>query len=208
MVDWKSVNDRKKRAEVLRTIVGDDVGEGTRIALEAAEGAEEAARFVREMREAAKLTQTALGRKIGISQARVSEIERGGTPEGISYATLRRVARACGFTDWPVTPTARAEQQSAKSVQPVEPVKVDIITIDATGLKVAPAALKRQFGSMAKVQIAGLGGRVKEGTVHEHLVLMSKSRAKDAEGRLARKRRQVREISDALSKSFTVIKGR
>jgi DNA-binding CsgD family transcriptional regulator/DNA-binding transcriptional regulator YiaG len=108
MVDWKSVNDRKKRAAVLRSIVGDDIDDATRSALETAEAAEEAARFVRQMREAAKLTQGALAEKLGISQPRISEIERGGTPEGISYAMLRRVARACGFEDWPVEPTARS----------------------------------------------------------------------------------------------------
>ena len=109
MVDWKALNDRAERAVVLRNIVGSDLDEGTRAALEMAEGVQEAARFIRQMRTEAKLTQKALGDRLGVNQARISELERGGSPEGVSYALLRRVAIACEFSNWPAAPAKRLE---------------------------------------------------------------------------------------------------
>jgi transcriptional regulator with XRE-family HTH domain len=58
--------------------------------------AHEAARFIKTLRRGAELTQRELATRLGISQPRVSAMERGIGPEGPSYLMLKRVAKACG----------------------------------------------------------------------------------------------------------------
>ncbi len=74
---------------------------------EEASAALEAADLVRSFRaraigagETRGITQTELATRLGISQARVSEIESGRGRDGPSFALLRRIARTCGI-DWP-----------------------------------------------------------------------------------------------------------
>jgi ribosome-binding protein aMBF1 (putative translation factor) len=55
-----------------------------------------AARFIRETREAANLSQSKLAQELEISQARVSQLEKGKGRYGVSVALLERVAEACG----------------------------------------------------------------------------------------------------------------
>jgi DNA-binding XRE family transcriptional regulator len=55
-----------------------------------------AARLIREARKAAHLSQADLAKKIEVSQARVSQMESGSGPYGLSVALLERVAIACG----------------------------------------------------------------------------------------------------------------
>jgi transcriptional regulator with XRE-family HTH domain len=102
--DDKRLNDRAAREAALLEIVGPKRRKTMSKELETAEGVEEAARFMRQMREYAGLSQAELGKRLDVNQTRISELERGGSPEGVSYALLRRVARACGFADWPVAP--------------------------------------------------------------------------------------------------------
>lgn len=96
----------------MREIVGNAAYDENRDALEQADAVQEAARFIRQMREHAKFSQTVLGERIGVSQERISEMERGNSPEGVSYALLRRVARACGFNDWPNAPAPKSAELS------------------------------------------------------------------------------------------------
>jgi len=56
----------------------------------------EAARFVKKLRASAGLTQRQLAARLGISQPRVSAMERGVGPVGPTYLLLKRVAKACG----------------------------------------------------------------------------------------------------------------
>jgi len=55
-----------------------------------------AAELVREARKAAHLSQAALAEKIEVTQARISQMESGAGPYGLSVVLLERVARACG----------------------------------------------------------------------------------------------------------------
>jgi DNA-binding XRE family transcriptional regulator len=55
-----------------------------------------AAHFVEQARKQAKLSQADLAEKIGVSQARVSQMEKGEGPYGLSISLLERVAAACG----------------------------------------------------------------------------------------------------------------
>ena len=57
-----------------------------------------AARLVREMRDAAHLSQSKLALELQVSQARVSQIENGASRYGVSVELLERVADACGGT--------------------------------------------------------------------------------------------------------------
>jgi transcriptional regulator with XRE-family HTH domain len=106
MPNWSALNNRARRAIVRKRLLGRELDEQGKAALENAEIVQEAARFLRQMREEAGLTQQQLGEKLGIKQARISELERGGTPEGMSYGILRRAAIACGLDNWPPPPTA------------------------------------------------------------------------------------------------------
>nr|WP_246519836.1 helix-turn-helix transcriptional regulator [Ancylobacter lacus] len=56
------------------------------------------ARIVRSLRNAAGLTQAHLALALGVSQQRVSNIERGRTPNGTMLLTLLQVAEICGST--------------------------------------------------------------------------------------------------------------
>lgn len=66
--------------------------------------------LVRRMREMADegagISQEELARRLGLSQARISAIERGGGPQGPTYELLKRVARACGLA---LEPTLRPQ---------------------------------------------------------------------------------------------------
>jgi transcriptional regulator with XRE-family HTH domain len=115
MTGKNPLNDRGKREAALRELLGDAKYEQNREGLENAESVREAARFVREMREHAKFTQGHLARKLGVTQPRISEIERGNSPEGIGYALLRRVAKVCGFPDWPMSPVASLQKEGVIS---------------------------------------------------------------------------------------------
>ncbi len=106
MPNWSALNNRARRAVVRKRLLGRELDDQGKAALQNAEIVQEAARFVRQMRERAGLTQQQLGEKLGMTQARISELERGGTPEGMSYAILRRAAIACGLDNWPPPPTA------------------------------------------------------------------------------------------------------
>jgi transcriptional regulator with XRE-family HTH domain len=113
MAGTKAINNRKRRETALRELLGDDVYRDNRASLDNAEAVREGARFLRQMREHAGLKQSALARKLGVSQARISEIERGNSPEGVSYALLKRMAAACGFPDWPAAPVGGREIETA-----------------------------------------------------------------------------------------------
>ena len=60
----------------------------------------EGGRLARRMRETADrgrgISQQELARRLGVSQARISAIERGSGPQGPTYELLKRIARACG----------------------------------------------------------------------------------------------------------------
>jgi len=104
MTAKKVMSDRKKRELAMRELVGAKLYDENKLRFERADAAQEAALFVRQMREAASLSQHDLAEALDVTQARISEIERGGVPEGISYALLRSVAKACGYDEWPPSP--------------------------------------------------------------------------------------------------------
>ena len=56
----------------------------------------QAAHFIRNTRESSGLSQGQLADKLGVSQARVSQIESGKGPQGPSIDLLARIATACG----------------------------------------------------------------------------------------------------------------
>ena len=58
----------------------------------------EAASLIRRIRELVDISQAELARRLGVSPARMSIIEKGEGPNGPTYAMLKRVARACGVT--------------------------------------------------------------------------------------------------------------
>lgn len=51
--------------------------------------------LVRGLRKAARLSQAALARKLGVSQARISEIEAGAGAQGPTWDVMERVFIAC-----------------------------------------------------------------------------------------------------------------
>jgi len=116
MVDRFSMNERVQREKSMRALLGDEVYEAKKELLKDADAVQEAARFVRQMRKHADITQTELADRLRVSQARISEIERGGSPEGISYMLLRRVARVCGFADWPRSPLEETTWQGKRGI--------------------------------------------------------------------------------------------
>jgi type VI secretion system protein ImpB len=86
-----------------------------RAAFEAKSAALEAAELIRGFRRRAVaadgtvgISQDELARRIGTSQARVSQIEKGEGRDGPSYALFRRIAYACGI-DWAVMVRSIAE---------------------------------------------------------------------------------------------------
>jgi cold shock CspA family protein/transcriptional regulator with XRE-family HTH domain len=69
----------------------------------------EGARLVRQMRANAHrvdggvgISQTMLAERIGVTQARISQIERTAGRDGPSFVLLKRIARACNLV-WPAT---------------------------------------------------------------------------------------------------------
>jgi ribosome-binding protein aMBF1 (putative translation factor) len=76
----------------------------------------EGGRLARRMREAADdgrgISQQELARRLGISQARISAIERGTGSQGPTYELLKRIARACG-----VDLAVRFEQPVARGTE-------------------------------------------------------------------------------------------
>lgn len=72
-----------------------------------------AGNLVRQIRKEAGLSQRALGKALGISQARISEIEAGAGAQGPTWALMERILAACGRT-LGIVPVARAaERQKA-----------------------------------------------------------------------------------------------
>ena len=76
----------------------------------------EGAALIREMRELAindaggrGIKQRELAERLGVNPARISELERGTGRDGVSYALLKRIARACRV-DWPLPLTDPIEQ--------------------------------------------------------------------------------------------------
>ena len=57
-----------------------------------------AAEFVKETRESANLSRTALAHKLGVSAARITQLESGEGRYGPSVALLARIVEACGGT--------------------------------------------------------------------------------------------------------------
>lgn len=53
--------------------------------------------MVRRMRKSRGLSQSELATRIGVTQERISEVERGLGPQGPTFALLDRVAKACGM---------------------------------------------------------------------------------------------------------------
>ena len=66
--------------------------------IEAEYAALRAAEFVKETRKAAHLSRAALAEKLGVSAARITEVEAGEGRYGPSIALLARIAKACGGT--------------------------------------------------------------------------------------------------------------
>jgi transcriptional regulator with XRE-family HTH domain len=56
----------------------------------------EGARIIKEMRELSGLTQEAVASRLNVSQPLISTMESGRGTEGVTYGTLKRIARACG----------------------------------------------------------------------------------------------------------------
>jgi ribosome-binding protein aMBF1 (putative translation factor) len=83
----------------------------------------EGGHLARRMREAADhgrgISQQELARRLGVSQARISTIERGNGPQGPTYELLKRIARACGveLTAHFGQPTAMSQAQEPAELQ-------------------------------------------------------------------------------------------
>jgi transcriptional regulator with XRE-family HTH domain len=58
----------------------------------------EAAALIRRIRELIGITQVELAQRLGVSQPRMSYIEKGEGPNGPTYSILKRVVRACGVS--------------------------------------------------------------------------------------------------------------
>jgi len=58
----------------------------------------EAAWLIRRIRKLVDIPQAELARRLGVTQPRMSAIEKGEGCNGPTYAMLKRVARACGVT--------------------------------------------------------------------------------------------------------------
>ncbi|MBB4660409.1 helix-turn-helix transcriptional regulator [Parvularcula dongshanensis] len=68
-----------------------------RAALEEGRMAQRVAGLVRDMREAADLSQSQLSEKLGWSEERVVEIENPTEPTNLTYAAMNEIAKVCGF---------------------------------------------------------------------------------------------------------------
>jgi DNA-binding XRE family transcriptional regulator len=90
--------NRNKFGSVGKLRQGLDKIEGMPELIEAETATLHAAHFVGQARKQAHLSQADLAEKIGVSQARVSQMEKGEGPYGLSISLLERVAAACGGT--------------------------------------------------------------------------------------------------------------
>lgn len=66
--------------------------------LEQERAALRAAKFIENTRKSADISQSKLGELIGVSQARIAQMEKGEGRYGPSIDVLERIARACGGT--------------------------------------------------------------------------------------------------------------
>ena len=87
-----------ERGFVDLSVLGEELGKipGFKEAVAQERAALRAARFVRDTREAAHLSQAKLADRLGMTQARVSQLEKGAGKYGVSVELLERVAVACG----------------------------------------------------------------------------------------------------------------
>lgn len=67
--------------------------------------------IVRGMRRTAHFSQAELAERIGVSQARISEIEIGEGPQGPTFALLERIGAACGMVLVAMKPARAAALQ-------------------------------------------------------------------------------------------------
>jgi len=96
------MRNEKRRSIMTRKFVtlekvGRDLGKikGMTDLIEEESAALHAAAFVERTRKTAKLSQAALAKRLGVTQARISQIESGQGTQGASIALLERVAKAC-----------------------------------------------------------------------------------------------------------------
>lgn len=82
-------------AEALHVLEARDPASAARTGLTSA--GMRAGAIVRGMRRSAGLAQAELALRLGVSQERVSEIERGAGPQGPTFELLERIAAACGM---------------------------------------------------------------------------------------------------------------
>ncbi|WP_044558542.1 helix-turn-helix domain-containing protein [Azospirillum sp. B4] len=94
MTDFKKASGRR-HARSADEIIGNDGDFATLV--QEAEDVMAGARLIRHARQAAELSQTELANRLGVSQPRISDLESGRGTEGVTYALLLRVIRACGF---------------------------------------------------------------------------------------------------------------
>jgi transcriptional regulator with XRE-family HTH domain len=108
-------------AEWIERSIEDLIGNNRKLAADvqsALSASNEAAHFIKNLRLNASLTQQELGQKLGISQPRVSAMEKGVGPEGPTYGMLKRITRACNV-NWSLEgglakTSARSETSSKK----------------------------------------------------------------------------------------------
>lgn len=90
-----------------------------------------AGNLVRQMRHEAGLSQRALGKALGVSQARISEIEAGTGAQGPTWMLMERIAEACGHTIG-VMLASLAERQAGADVQAMsvaDPVRMRTLPV-------------------------------------------------------------------------------
>ncbi|MFT3723878.1 MAG: helix-turn-helix domain-containing protein [Hyphomonadaceae bacterium] len=88
-----SAEKRGSFFELIEEIGRDDVAHGRSPAVAGA--AFRAAAIVRAMRKAGGLSQVDLAKRLGLSQARISEIEAGLGAQGPTWDLMERIASAC-----------------------------------------------------------------------------------------------------------------
>jgi DNA-binding XRE family transcriptional regulator len=99
-----SIRSRKIGNEAKRGSFDTLVGDIERAARERGEepplssAAFRAGSLIRMMRKSRSLTQAALAKRIGVTQARVSELESGMGSRGPSWELMERIAKACSAT--------------------------------------------------------------------------------------------------------------
>ncbi|WP_424137716.1 helix-turn-helix transcriptional regulator [Roseomonas chloroacetimidivorans] len=130
---------------------------GARAAYEEAAAALEAGRLVRELRQAAGLTQVQLADRLNVSQARVSAIEKGEGRDGPSYGLLKRIAAACGV-DWPAFPGAAADEVIVRDPEGGRP-EMDERPVMRSGGNVRYARLVKGAGGVNTGKVLDLAGR-------------------------------------------------